>query len=249
METTLQAPVIINKPRKTSRIAFFITLVLIAAAIAVGKSDIDGMNGGFALIAILGFLAIMSLITALVYLPRAKAFDKLVSGMHPLAHWTYTAQEWETFLKEDLAEAKAISKSMWKLIVIISLVIGAGLWLWSGDSLYMLIIGGIIVLISITAWLAPRIRNRAVQNGNQEVYIGDSSVLVGGAFQTWTQLGARLAAVGIDTEKAIPILRIQFYYPTLQGPQEEIIRVPVPAGKIEEAKKVVNSLEHQVIPG
>lgn len=228
------------------RNAFIFTLLMIAGAVIVAYSDIDGMRAGFAIIFALGFLAIIGLIVALVYRPRAKAFDKLVSGMHPLAHWTYSAAEWETFIKEDLAEAKSISKSLWKLVVVISLVIGIGLWLWSGDPLFMLIIGGLIVLVSIVAWLAPRIRNRAVKKGNQEVYISDSSVLVGGAFQTWTQLGARLAAAEIDTEKAIPILRIRFFYPTLQGPQEEIIRVPVPAGKTEEAQKVTAILQQQV---
>lgn len=227
------------------RNAFIFTLLMILTAVAVSYSDIDKMNMGFALILLLGFLALIGLIVALVYIPRARAFDKLVREMKPLAHWTYSPAEWQAFLQEDLAEAKAISRSMWKLIVIIALVVGAGLWLWSGDPLYMLIVGGLIVFISIVAWLAPRIRNNAVRRGTQEVFINDSSVLVGGAFQTWTQLGARLAGAEIDTEKSIPILHIRFFYPTLQGPQEEIIRVPVPGGKMEEAEKVMAILQKQ----
>jgi len=246
MDETPKNSQIVNKSRKAMRNAFIFTLLMIAGAVITGYSGLDGMNGGFALIFSFGFLAIMGLIVALVYRPRAKAFDKLISGLQPLAHWKYSSTEWENFIKEDLAEAKAISKSMWKLIVIISLVIGVGLWLWSGDSLFMLIIAGIIVLISFVAWLAPHIRNRSVRKGNQEVYISESSVLVGGAFQTWTQLGAHLSAVDINTELSIPILHIVFDYPTLKGEQQEVIRVPVPAGKMEEAGKIVDILQKQI---
>jgi len=246
MEATPKSSQIINKSRKAMKNAFIFTVLMIAGAVITAYSGMDGMNGGFALIFSFGFLAMMGLIVALVYRPRAKAFDKLVSGLHPLAHWTYSTTEWENFIKEDLAEAKTISKSMWKLIVIISLVIGVGLWLWSGDSLFMLIIGGIIVLISIVAWLAPYIRNRSVKKGNHEVYISESSVLVGGAFQTWTQLGAHLSAVDINTESTIPILHIVFDFPTLRGEQQEVIRVPVPTGKMEEAGKIVELLQKQI---
>ena len=77
-----------------------------------------------------------------------------------------------------------------------------------------------------------------MQKGIHEAYIGNNSAFVGGILHTWTQLGAHLIAVDIYTESKIPVLHIIFEFPTLQANQQEIIRIPVPAGKMEEARKI-----------
>lgn len=90
---------IVNKPRKVIRNALIITGLIIAGAVITGYSSLDGMNGGYALIVLFGFLAMTSLVTALVYIPRAREFDKLVSQLQPLAHWTYSNEEWNAFIE------------------------------------------------------------------------------------------------------------------------------------------------------
>ncbi|MBI3138693.1 MAG: hypothetical protein HYZ15_08925 [Sphingobacteriales bacterium] len=69
---------------------------------------------------------------------------------------------------------------------------------------------------------------------------------MGGIFQTWTQPGAYLAGTDIYTAGEIPVLHIIFEFPTLQADQQEIIRVPVPAGILDEARKVVEILSKQI---
>lgn len=248
METTITTQTIVNKPRKVMRNAFIITALMVAGAFITGYSNMDGMNGGFALISMFLFFAIMAIITAFVYIPRAREFNKLVQQLHPIAHWTYTQQEWDAFIKEDLKETLTVNKATLKLITIISIVVCVLLLLIYRDSLFILIVAGIILLITLVAFISPYIRKRILRKGIHETYIGDQSAFVGGTFQTWKHLGARLTNVDIYTDAPIPMLHIIFEYPTLRGMQESIFRIPVPEGKMEEAKKIITTLKMQVYP-
>ncbi len=246
MDETETLNKIINKPRRVVRNVIIIAVLMVAGAFITGYSGLDGMDGGYALIVIFGFLALSAVVTAIVYIPRAREFNRLISNLNPLAHWTYTDQEWNDFIKEDLKEMIAVNKATLRLVIIISIVVCALLLLVYRDNLFILIIAGIILLLTIVAFLAPRIRSNSLKKGIHEVYIGNTSAFVGGTFHTWTQAGAHLTAVDIYTESAIPVLHIIFEFPTLQASQQEIIRIPVPSGKMEEARKIVNQLKTQI---
>ena len=246
METTISTQHISNKPRKVVRNAFIITVLMIAGAIITGYSNLDGMEGGFALIILFSFLALIAFITALVYVPRAREFHKLVQELHPLAHWTYTQQEWDAFIKEDLKETISVNKKMLRLIIIISVVVCAILLLIYRDNLFILIIAGLILLLTLVAFIAPIIRRNILRKGIHEAYIGSQAAYVGGTFQTWNHLGARLSNIKINSEAVIPILQIAIEFPTLQGMQQSIFRIPVPAGKMDDGKKIAETLQHQI---
>ena len=224
------------------RNAFIFTTIMIAGAFITGNSSLDGMNGGFALIFIFGFGAVVSIITALVYISRAKEFDNLINQLNPLAHWTYTQKEWDTFIVENQKEMISVNKATLLMLIVISVIVCGILLLIYRDSLFILIIGGLILLLSTFAFLAPHIRSLMLRKGVHEAYIGKDSAFVGGTFQTWTQLGAHLVAASIYSESTIPILHIVFEFPTLQRIQQEIVRIPVPTGKMEEAKKIIEIL-------
>lgn len=236
----------VNKPRKVVRNAFILTLLLIAGAVFTGYSGMDGMKGGYALILILGFLAMTAFITAMVYIPRAREFDKLVRELKPLAHWTYTPKEWSLFIQEDLKENLAVNKATLRLVILVSLVVLAVLLLLYRDNLFILIIAGIICMLTLVALIAPRIRSLLLKKGKQEALIGERSAYIGGTFQTWTQLGAGLVGTDIYEDGEIPVLHIIYEFPTLQATQQEIVRIPVPAGKMEEARKLVEMLRKQI---
>ena len=236
---------IINKPRRTMFRAIITGLVLIGVAV-IGGSSIDGMSGGYALIFISGFAALSAFITAAVYYPRAREFDSLLRELKPLAHWKYSDQEWETFIREDLREVKMVNRATLRLVLIISVVVCLLLVLIYQDTLFIVIVAGIMLLLTAVGSLAPYVRSRVLRKGVHEAIIGEQSVMIGGSFQIWTQLGAHLTGVDIYTDSPIPVLHIIFEYPTLQVSQEEIIRIPVPTGKMEEAARVVEQLRKQI---
>lgn len=69
-------------------------------------------------------------------------------------------------LKEDLKEMIEVNKATLRLVIIVSLVVGAILLLVYRDNLFILIIGGIILMLSLVAFLAPRIRSTYLAQGN-----------------------------------------------------------------------------------
>lgn len=235
-----------NGPRKVMWVSLLIALIMILGATITAQSGMDGMNGGYALIMLLGFFAMSAVITAIVYYYRAKAFDKLVNDLKPLVHWKYTKEEWELFIQEDLKEILIINKSLLRLVIIISMVVLGFLLFTYRDALFILIIGCIILMLTFVAFIGPRIGANILKKGLPEAWIGESAALVGGRFQTWSQLGAYLVGVDIYTESPIPVLHIIFEFPTLQVTQQEIIRIPIPFNKMEEAKQVVGKLKKQI---
>jgi uncharacterized Tic20 family protein len=242
MQTALKTGTIINRPKRIVRNAFIITAIMIILSFVIGYSSLDGMAGGYALIFFSSFLAMVAFVTALVYIPRAKAFSKLMNELNPLAHWTFTKDEWDAFVKEDLKETIAVNKSILRMMIIISIIICCILLLIYRDNLYILIIGALILFLSMVAFLTPHIRRNMFKKGIHEAYIGATSVYVGGSFKTWSQLGAHLVSAALYTESTIPILHIIFEYPSLLVVQQEIIRIPVPQGKMEEAKMIIARL-------
>lgn len=246
MNTVITTSHIVNKPRKVIRNALIITLLMIAGAVITAYSGLDGMKGGYALIVLFGFLAMSAFVTAIVYIPRAREFGRLVNEMKPLAYWAYSDIEWNSFIKEDLKETIAVNKATLRLVIIVSLVVLAGLLLVYKDNLFILIIAGIIGMLTITAFVAPRIRSYFLKKGEHEALVGERAAIIGGTFQTWTQLGAYLIGTDIYEESEIPVLHIIYEFPTLQSTQQEIVRVPVPKGKMEEARKIVEILRKQI---
>jgi hypothetical protein len=235
-----------NKPAKVVRTAFILALLMIVAAVAVGFSNIDGMNGGYALIFAFVFFAMIALVVALVYRSRAREFNALVNGITALAHWTYNQNEWDNFIQTDLKESMAVNKSMLKYIAVISLVVMGFLLYKFEDVFFIWIIAGLIALLTLVAFITPRLRSAALKKGIHEAFIGEQAAYVGGQFQTWTGLGARLTGVELSTAENIAIIKIIFKIPTLQAWKEEIVRIPVPNNQMPQAKQVVALLQKLV---
>jgi hypothetical protein len=237
---------IVNKPARMYRNSFIVCALLIMIVVIIWNSSIDGKGGKYALVFILGFAALSALITALMFIPRAREFDRLVSELKPLAHWKYTLKEWESFLKESKKEMLTVNKATLRWASGIAGVVGLILLIASHDSLFLVIIGGIILMMASAAFLGPLIQTALMRNEGREAYIGNGSAYIGGSFYIWTQAGAKLTGAGIYTEDTpIPMLHIIYEFPTIRAFQQEIIRIPVPGGKMTEAEKVVEELLKQ----
>lgn len=237
---------ILNKPRRVCINSFIFFTLFMLASILVAESAMDGKGGKYALVFLLGFGAIAALITALMFIPRAREFDRLVRGMKPLAHWQYSPEEWDSFLKESKKEMLQVNKATLRWASGIAGFVGLLLLLVSHDSLFVVIIAGIILLMSSAAFLGPLIQTALMRKGIKESFIGSESAYIGGSFYIWTQAGAKLTAAAIYTGDApIPMLHIFYEFPTIRGFQEEIIRIPVPTGKMDEAERVVSELLKQ----
>jgi hypothetical protein len=81
-------------------------------------------------------------------------------------------------------------------------------------------------------------RYKKLLKSEPEAIIAKNGLIVGKMFHLWVKLGARLDGVLLNTEEFPPLLEFRYSMPTRNGRQEEVARVPVPAGKNEEASRV-----------
>lgn len=202
--------------------------------------NLDGMDGGFALSFVSGFMVIMSLIVILMYRSRAKQLKKMLAGEGRIAVWTYSSDEWSRFIEVDFEAERKAKRFLFLLISAIAVVIGIILLLVVKDVLILFIALGIIPLVAIPAFLAPRMRYKKLMNSEPKALISENGVIVGKMFHLWVKMGARLDQVVFVEDEQPPILEFHYSMPSRHGRQEEVARIPVPRGKTDEAVAMGN---------
>lgn len=214
--------------------AFFIFLIFFPSIIGL-----DGFDGGFAISFVSGFMVLSSLVVIFIYRSRAKQLDKILSGEGRIAVWKYTPKEWERFTTIDFEEEKKVKKQLFFLVSVICVVIGIIMLLIVKDILILFISLAIIPMVAIPAFLAPRARFHKLSNSEPKAIISEKGVVVGKMFHLWIGLGATLDQVVLAIDENPPILEFHYSMPTRTGRQEETARIPVPAGKVDEANRIV----------
>ena len=221
--------------------AVFIFLIFLPTIIGL-----DGMDGGFAISFVSVFLVISSLIVILIYRSRAKQLDSILAGDGRIAVWEYSPEEWERFTTIDFEEEKKAKNFLFKLVSVICVIVGILLWIAVEDVLIMFISLGIIPVVAIPAFLAPRMRYKKLKNSEGKALISEKGVIVGKMFHLWVKLGARLDQVVLVTDEQPPILEFHYSMPTRTGRQQEVARVPVPYGQMEEAEQIGNYFSSRI---
>jgi hypothetical protein len=228
-----------NTQRRIVNLWYIISIFCVLSVFLPSFLGIDGMEGGFAISFVAGFMVIVGIIIILVYRSRAKQLDNILSGEGRIALWQYTAAEWMRFAAADFEDEKKIKRNLFIMVTVISIVIGVILVIVTQDPLILFIIAGIIAIVAIPAFWAPRYRFKKLQHSEAEALIAENGVIVGKMFHLWVKLGARLDKVVIDMESDPKLIEFTYSIPTRNGRQEEIARVPVPYGKIDDAMQIV----------
>jgi len=231
-----------NKPPnlqwRVVRVWAVLAMLFLLGCFAPGFFDLDGMDGGFAIITICGFLVVCSLVVIGVFRHRARQLDQMLIHDQNLAMWEIEKPLWAQFVSLDFSEDKAISKGTFLLVLVITVVIGIVLSFLFEDILMLYICLGIIAMLIIPAFTFPWFRKRKKLKNPALVIISENSVYVGGSYFNWDILGARLNKVALDTTCEPVIMRFNMSYPARTGIEQYEIRVPVPANRLEEASRV-----------
>jgi len=200
---------------------------------------LDGFEGGFAMSFIAGFMAIMSIVIIFIYRSRARYLAKILSGEGRIAVWQYSQDEWLRFIEADFKEEKKSKKVLFLIVAAISVVVGIILMISVQDVLALLIALGIIPIVAIPAFWAPRYRFNKLKNSEPKALIAEKGVVVGKMFHLWVSLGASLDQVVINMDETPHIIEFTYSMPTRTGRQVEVARIPIPKGYMDEAKRVV----------
>jgi hypothetical protein len=163
-----------------------------------------------------------------------------------LAHWTYSAMEWSIFTESEWRRASRKARGQPVRVLGIMLLVGVVLSLLSSLTfLEGILLGGAIgvplgiVVGAITwllAWTTYRKRRSAAAG---EVYFGPAGIYQDGFYTALQGFGTWFNGAAVEPGDP-PVLRFDFE--NRRGPDWQV-RVAVPKGKEDEARKVVAQFE------
>jgi hypothetical protein len=207
-------------------------------------TDMDGMNGGYALMFIAVALVIPAgIVTAVLYGIRAFTLQGIISGKDLIAHWTYNHDEWKKYAEEEYVREKSDKMALFYVLVFFCVLIGGGLFLIADDKeaagVVLLGLSGLIVFIRLFIYFTTKKTLDDNRKYLGEAYISRKGVYLNKSFHSWNFL-SRLEDARIDEKQRI--LEIEYSALSRQGKEYSYVRIPIPAGKEKEAKRVLDEL-------
>jgi hypothetical protein len=173
---------------------------------------------------------------------RARSADPAAPLPAPvMAHWTYEPGEWSTFATREVAHRGG--EAFWMFVGVV--VIGTLMLAWdTGDWLtsfgLALLLGAII---GGGKWLIARsAHTQNVATSRGEVVITPTAVLMNGRYEVLHDHHFRFLGAHILEDEQPRILALSVDWPTRSGRVSETYRIPIPAGREDEARKVAQEL-------
>lgn len=235
----------IKKPYRHT--AFYCSSIILLGIVMIflpGIIGLDGFNGGFALSFLGFFVAVIGIITVIIFARLSRLADAILQKQNILAHWTYTPEEWKTYTEEEHADDSFDKRSLFLLVAIIAVVVGIGMGIVYRDFLLIFyIIAGIIAVIGLTAYLSTVIPYRWNQQHLGDVYIAKDGVYLNRRLHFWKGLSTRLRKISWEEGKhSLPRIIIEYSSTNFLTGNYYTARVPVPPGQEETARRIVNEL-------
>ncbi|MDO9255728.1 MAG: zinc ribbon domain-containing protein [Bacteroidales bacterium] len=235
-----------NSQRQIVNLWLILLAVFIFCIFLPSIIGLDGFDGGFAMSFTSGFMVIMSLVVIFIYRSRAKQLGKILKGEGRIAVWNYSQDEWIRFIAADFEDEKKSKKMLFFIVAVIAVVVGIILMISLKDVLALFIALGIIPIVAIPAFWAPRARFNKLKNSEPKALISEKGVIVGKMFHLWVNLGASLDKVMLSIEENPEMIEFTYSMPTRNGRDVQVARVPVPKGKHYDAEKIIDYFNSQV---
>jgi hypothetical protein len=208
----------------------------------------DMMAWGFAVMTLGFFVLTAGVTTLLLYLRRRKVLKRMDDSREVLARWTYDAATWRDIQKEELDSNKGMPV-FGAVIGGIFLVIGLVFFLSDPDEMGIMlaIMAGVGLLIAFVAWLATRLKNRAILKDPGEVIIAHGGVYYQGQLTDWNNVTSWFDLAKLEKKDGHTDLVMTYRY--LAGRRGQIhssqVSLPVPPGKEQEAQFAADRLNVQ----
>jgi len=158
-----------------------------------------------------------------------------------LAHWTFAPEEWRGYTSRELAFRTREALGMGAVVLVLgTLVVGLLDGSWKTAAIISGAVGGFIALTRwLMAFFAWR-RNRAVPSG--DVVIGTNAVLVNRRYGVIHDRRVRFGGARVLESERPAILEVRIMVPGRYRRIAEDYRIPIPAGREDEARAVARLL-------
>jgi hypothetical protein len=163
-----------------------------------------------------------------------------------LAHWTYSEQEWRSF--HDAERRRANTVLLWasvSLVAVALVLVAVGLFTPTDRGAWLAAAGAVGLTAALVAALlggANAAGHRRSFTSTREAFVGRESAFINGTHHRWTALGTTL-----DTVELLPAgpagqpaaIQFNLLLQSRHGRGSQSVRVPVPAGREDEARQVL----------
>ena len=219
-------------------------------------TNMDMMEGGYALQFVGLFLILIGLVTAGIFGYRAVRLRSIFSGEKLLAHWVYDPAQVEKQARRDRQEIKKANLLLFLVITgfmlaCIILFVLYGYMSGQGDSMPWFIGGmvGVLLLLAAFAFGMPYVQYRRAVRSTHEAVIAPNGLYINGALHIWNAPLAGLDGVSLVEDDAEARLVFSLRYRTGIGATETYtVEVPVPPGQEGTARRVEEHFRESNLP-
>ena len=236
-----------NPPRSTARAWWIITAVAVVAMVLAFFFDVE-RNTFLILVIVAGLLlAIIGFIIAIVYQIRAGKLDSILNGENRLARWTYSPDEWQQYADEEYQRQKSSNIKTFLIVsgTSILLTLIYGMIKKPNWALLLVILFGTTVLIAFVIWITTIYNHRQNKNIQGQAYFTPDAVYLNRQLHDFRGMGARLEKAELKGETQ-QYIEFTYSVPTRYSRQDQQVRVPVPRGKDDEARKLVEKYQGSI---
>lgn len=251
-------------PRSSAPAVAIVNVLLVplgAATLAagvVGFSRVSEMRWAFALLAIVGAVIMGGAVQGLFDWGRAVQVDEstrraMIESVRAkpaashglagpvLAHWSYAPEEWRRYTSRELGYRTREALMMGAATFVLgTIIIGLLEWDLRIATIISGAVGGVIALGRWLVALAAYRRRRAVPTG--DVIIGTHAILVNRRYDVVHDHRVRFGGARVLDGERPAILEVQVMVPGKYRRHPEEYRIPIPAGREDEAREVAAEL-------
>lgn len=165
-----------------------------------------------------------------------------------LAHWTYTDDEWRRFVEVERKDNAGMIAGMSIIFGMMGLLAAVVQFFVVEGSVGFRLVLGIGLLVGLTVLgtiigagmqLAGNRRCNRLERRRYDAYFGDEGFYFANKFHTWSHFGRGLESVDLLDDGPIPVLQFDFRVNTGNSSTTQSTRVPIPAGEMATAKRLM----------
>ncbi len=231
----------------------FFLFIFSGGLVVTGLPFLYGWTGSeqFGVIFLGAFIILFGVIGILLFGLETVKVHGLLQGRDMLAHWTISDREWQEFNKWSYQEGKSIAFAGLILVTVIAVVIAGGFLSAVRDEgavIAAAVVGAVILFLWLMVGITLMLRKRKARSESAEVYISLTQVYVNGTVASWFLPGSRLESITLQTEP-VPAITLITSAIMMAGKflyffrQNSTCFIPVPASKLQEAKKIIAQLQ------
>lgn len=224
-----------------------IAAVVFTALCLVSFFTIDGMSGGFALAFVSFFLAVSSIVVALLFVRRARLMDAILADPSPLAHWTYPEEMARVSAEREYREYQERNRAMFIIIGGMLVVVALFFLIFVEEGgpetgLILLVFAAFLFVVSrLMPWLE---RRRALATSHEALITHSGIVYEGSVYPFHSFLifrgGVTFQKAGKKSHSALVFSFTQLVGRFIIQPFDVV--VPVPPGEEERAGRIVREM-------